>query len=802
SADDDPSVALVGKVTVSRPESGGSAVADLVLDRLGSRLDGKVVLARLPVTQDLLKEILGGRSPAAAAALGRVGDLSLLAGGTANVVYDCEKKKLIGLNGNAQLADLSLKALADVGGEKVALPITNGSGEIVFDQVARTARADLSFGVLGGRVSLALHDRPGDVVVQLATLDGRPLNLERLPKPVKDKLPIGLQGKLIVAAQTSAKSKDVLAEAKVDFNAQLADGVVTTAGDEGRPPRVFRTAASVSGSADLKQRTISNLKAQVTDLRDAGGGYYLPPQVTLNVALAPFAIADGPGKGAMALSGPRFGTVKSPLVYDRSAGTVAFDNIRAAVNLAAVPWRQMAAPVAERVAALAPQGEIRTVGPQKAWVRYDIAAGQATYALNVQTVGLSWMQGRSHTRAKPLDAEIKLARPEVRSGHQVRLKTSDPDYGNLAAAATLGDNDFSFEVQMRRTVLEPSLLALGGPGARKFQDEFHPAGVFTTRDLAAHLTRERKGGKWRLADLSGTITGDNISLDVLDGHLPLRSATMKIVLSKDLVVLEKLEGFLAEGKLSAKGELSLTGKKAFKGQARLPRKNAFEGDLALERLDVRHLAAVAGMAENEMVGRLTIKDFTFAGRAGDLNALTGRGHVSFGEGHLWQLPMFKVVRVGLFDGIAAFLRGKFDPTSFRSAESDFRIAGGKVSFPEATVDSDLIRMVIDGDVGFDSRLDLHVAASVRGQGSPLGRLGGLGGLLGEDFKKVDKILKRIPSGGLPILGSFYHITGTFGEPVRKSDPKRAWRSLSGAATDFLKRKDEPKTPPGGNQKNP
>jgi len=790
SADDDPSAGLVGKVTVSRPESGGSAVADLVLDRLGARLDGKVVLARLPVTQELLEEIVAKRSPAAAESLrDRVADLSVLVSGTANATYDRDNRKLVDLGGNMQLADLSAKALAGVGPERVALPITNGSGEIVFDQVKRAATADLSFGVLGGRANVVLHDRPGDAVLQLSTLENQPLRLERLPKPVKDRIGVGLKGKLIVAAQTSAKSLQGLAGSKAGFNIELLDGTVTLPAGQGKPPRVFRTALTAAGRADLKQKIISDLKARVAELRDQRGAYYLPPQVVLNVAFAPFAFHDAPGKGTLALSGPRFGTVKTPVVYDAKAKTVELGDIRAAVDLASVPWQEMAGPVARRAASLSPQGKIRTAGDRKAWARYNIKGGQAAYALGLRAAGLSWVQGQTRTRAKPLDAEVMLERADIRSPHKVRLQTSDPDYGNLTATVFLGENDLRFEVEMRETTLEPSLLALAGPKARKFQNEYRPSGVFTTRDLAGRLRRDERTGKWQLDNLGGAVSARNVSLDGLGGNLPLRSATLKVALSKDLVVLEHLEGFLAEGKLSAKGELALAGRKAFKGE------------LTLDRLNVRQLAAVAKMPANEMVGRLSIRDFAFAGQADDLNTLAGKGHVSFSEGHLWQLPLLKAVRVSLFDGIAGFLRGKFDPTSFRTAESDFTIAGGKVNFPEAMVDSDLIRMVIDGDVYFDSRLDLHVAASVRGQSSPLERLEGLGGLLGEDFKKIDEILKRIPGGGLPILGSFYHITGTFHKPVRKSDLKRAWQSLGAAATDFLKRKDQqgppPDKPPGG-----
>ncbi|MFW6330702.1 MAG: AsmA-like C-terminal region-containing protein [Gemmatimonadota bacterium] len=271
-------------------------------------------------------------------------------------------------------------------------------------------------------------------------------------------------------------------------------------------------------------------------------------------------------------------------------------------------------------------------------------------------------------------------------------------------------------------------------------------------------------------------------LQTAPSFVPLREAEFRIDLDGETIRLTSLAGTLADGALKASGWLTPEGQWPMHVEA------------AIDRLDVRDLAAVAGRPENELVGRLSLQDFTLEGPAFDRDKWTGSGHARFGEGHLWRLPVFDALKNQLLSGIASFLRDEFDPTSFRTAEADIQIADGRVHLPGATIDSDIIRMVIEGDVMFDRALDLHVAASVRGDQGVLRGLqgladllpGGLGKDLGEGVGKAREVLGTLP-GGLPIVGGTYHVTGTFDEPVVRRELGRSIKSVGEKALGFLKR---------------
>ncbi|MBN2582268.1 MAG: AsmA family protein [Planctomycetes bacterium] len=824
SADDDPALSLIADVKVTRPESGGSVVTHVTVDRLGTQLAADVALSQLPVTRELVEEFVPRLAPEAAKHLGYLRKLAAFVYGTAKVGYDRDKKALTRLAATAKLSDLAAEVLYDMDGKPVLLPISAGSGDLAYDHATKSARASLAFDVLGGRLSVLLIDRPGDVVLQASTDDARPLRLEQLPAPLREKLPVDAAGGLALAAQTSAKSPADLARGSLGVHAQLTDGRLTTRPAKDAPARAFMAAATVDGNVDLAQKRVAGLKAQVTDLRDGQAGYLLPPGTVLNVTSRAFALNEKPGGAAVALEGPKLGRLKTTVEMDWQKRVVKAGNLQLDLILASVPWDQMATQIRQRAAKLLPQGRIATAAGKDCWVSYAMDGGEVACDLALDAKDLSWLQptdqadATKSTRVAPMDIQATVSRADAAQPYNVHVWTNDPDYGELDATALYATDDVSFTARMKETTLQPALLALAGGKVGELEEKFNVSGVFSMQDVRGRLTRGTDNSWWPPAELGGAINVRNLSLDALDGNLPLRSAAAAIELSKDKIVLKELTGLLAEGKLAVAAEVSLLGEMPFKGT------------LALERLDVRRLAAVAHLPPNELKGRLTIRDFAFSGLAGPkpapgavqdkaglaiANTLEGKGHASFGEGYLWQLPLLKVVRTGLFDGIAGFLRGKFDPTSFRTAEADFEFmpmakvtaphpaGGGRKSglirFPDVRIDSDLIRMVIDGDVYWDDWLDMHVAASVIGEKTAVDRLGGLGDLLGGDVKKAADLLKKLPTGGLPILGSFYHITGPFQNPQRSVDTQRAWQSLSGSATDFLHRKDKTTEQPGDGQ---
>jgi hypothetical protein len=365
------------------------------------------------------------------------------------------------------------------------------------------------------------------------------------------------------------------------------------------------------------------------------------------------------------------------------------------------------------------------------------------------------------------------------------MTSDDADYGKLSATVGYQPDRITIsKAEMADFLLSPELIALAGPRLRACK----PAGVLS--GTAAGTLQRQADGRWRTTDLKGEITGRDLSANCPENDLHLTGGSLELTLAPK-AISAKLDGRLADGQVTLSAEL-------------LPQSERGEwfiqnGKLSLVRAKLREFKGIANRPPNELNGRITIdmagqEDYGFSGPLTDPARLQAKGHASFGEGHLWQLPLFRVLRSKLFEGLAGILRGRFDPTSFRRAETDFRVADAKVHLPNATVDSDLVRVAIDGDVHFDRRLDLHLASSVRNNMADRPG-GGLGDLLPERWRRI---IEQIPGeGGLPLVGSFWHVTGTFDEPIYNIDVERTWNKLGAAAAEFLKRRDDaPPAQPG------
>jgi hypothetical protein len=819
SPQDDPSLSLLANVTVSRPESGGNVAAKVTLDRLGSQLAADVTLSRLPVTREVVAELVPRFAPEAAPHLDRLGKLTALLDARARFGYDRDKGDVTQLAATVRISDLNAEAALELDGKPVSLPVANGGAEVTYDLVRKSMQAAAVLDVVGGRLSLSLMDRPGDVVAQVSTADGRPVRLDQLPAAIREKLPVDLAGgDLALAAQTSAKNLPELASGAIAIHAELAKARFLTRPEPGAAVASYNAAAVVDGTVDLGRKQVSGVKLLVTELGDGQGGYLLPPGATLAATVAPFAFGGKPDRADVALQGTPLGQIKTAVTMDWAKQAFTAADLRVDADLGAVPWERMAAVIRSRAGEAMPQGRLRTAADKAAWVSYAAGSGDVTCDVALEVGNLSWMQRPADrpdapaVRSPALDFQVAVSRASAAQPYHARVWTSDPDYGELDATVGYAPSELSFTARMKETAIQPSLVALLGGVVGRVEQEFHIGGVFSMEGVRGRLVRNAQGQWWPPADLAGVIRVKNLHLDALNGDLPLRNAAAVIDLTSEKIVLKEFTGLLAEGKLAAAGEVALAGE--------MP----FSATVALERLDVRRLATVAKLPPNELVGRLSLRDVAFKGLAAPAAAKTqgaiaiahtleGKGHASFGEGHLWQLPLFKVIRSGLFEGVAGFLRGKFDPTSFRTAEADFEFVpmakvaaphpagpdrrSGLIRLPDVRVDSDLIRMVMDGDVYWDDWLDLHVAASVIGEQTAMDRLSGLGDLFGEDVKKATDLLKKLPAGGLPIIGSFYHITGPFQNPQRAVDTRRAWQSLSGSATEFLNRKNKPAEQPDG-----
>jgi hypothetical protein len=741
--------------------------------------------------------------------------------------------RLAGLTGSLRLRDVA----ADVAPRKDAeLALSRGWADIY--RTAEGLNGRLSINLMGGALYAALRQtadgvefeaftpRPGPTPggvnqTHVEQTPARPLDLALAPQVILQSLKPLAGGKLDFSLTAKAKTLAALAESPVAFTADLSQGRFVF-GEPGAA-RVVLASAGASGTYDPKSQTFGPTTVQPRDVMNAEGKYYLPAREVCRLTLAPLSVAEPKLVEADWVVDMTAGKLEGHLGYDVPSGELTIRHLAGQVRLGELPLAEMADELVAQLRPLEPQGEVALGGQLTLNTKAQSALDSATYDLTATTKNLTWLEPRAGeaprgaaagaagqplpreqpaaeaeprpaARSKPLDATIAARRRSDADSHNIRFVTDDPDYGHLDARLGYSAGRVSVVVdRLDGFVLAPGLLRLAGPAAAALAD-CDPAGLFKGNPSLT-LARDAQG-RWNVVELAGALAGENVSLNHPSGDLPLRQGALQVALGPDKMVLKSLVGYLAEGTVKASGEIEPRGQWPMRGK------------LEISRLDVRGLKTIAGRPENELNGRLSIVVDEFAGPAMDWHKLTASGHATFGEGHLWQLPLFRALRGKLFEGAAAVLRNRFDPTSFRAAEADFIVKDGKIHFPrsterknekenytEAWIDSNLVRVVIDGDVFFDRRLDLHVASSLRADMGGAGGLGNLLPLLGKDAEKLRDLLKQLPGGELPILGSFYHVTGTFDEPVFNPDPDRTFDRLGGRALEFLKRKDEKPPPP-------
>ena len=720
------------------------------------------------------------------------------------------------LDATCDLATGKLSGLAGQGGTE-NLRATLHAGEGTDVALTGAVRGDFSLDgfdlglraeTLGGRVDVQLRQNADGAAL---LLNPPPFGLERmggvrediafrveaLPKALRDKVPQLVAGLIDVAAEAKAKTVSGLASAPVAFVATLQPGrIAVSSGDAGGEQRHLEVVARATGKLLPADRRIENLKVIVPILQGEAGSYLLGGRGTVtserldldaDEIAGTVALNDRSGKQAAGCA----------VKFSRKTGLLSLKDITVRLEGQDL-MRPPGMPRGTEGDDLTFKGRLTVSGSAMLDTRGGLANG-ALYDLAAEMKDFAVYSMKANAFTAPLDAAASLRRKTAADAHNLTFATADPDYGGADVRAGYSPDRVTASATFEKFVLAPELLAVAGPLFQKIK-ACAPSGLLDGKVNAA-LVRDGAGA-WKVAELGGELTGRNLSANCPTGDLKFSGGLLKAKLAPERITLETFEGTLADGQLKLSGDLLPTspeGNWVVRG-----------GKLSLVRAELRQFQGVAHRPPNELNGRLTVnmasqEAFGFAGPLTDPAKLTGRGHASFGEGHLWRLPLFQVLRSKLFEGVAALLRSKFDPTSFRKAEADFLVADGKLTFPEqgnaeglspASIDSDLVRMVIDGDVHFDGRMDLHVASGIR---ADLARGGGLGDLipgLGKEWDRFKNILKQVPGGEIPIIFGFWHVTGTFDKPNPQPDAKRTLKKLFGSGLEFLKRKDEPAPAPG------
>lgn len=713
------------------------------------------------------------------------------------------------------LKDLAFTASTTLDGQPLEVPVKGGQGTITVSGASRTltktadgaagpmvvklgtGTADFEADVFGSRPKVQAQWREGAAEAGLQTPATSPLRLEALPEVLRKKAAQLKGGEFLVTAKVTAADLPSLGSSAADLTAGVvAQNVrLELAGRDGQPRLALAglTAAArrPPAPANAAAKPVAqpwNVEVKDVRLADADGRSWLPagssievrPVVNLAVdwAAGPFEMSLPGGKGFR-------GTAE----YNWNTGRLSVADLDASVDFDSLDLAAMSGPVAEYLRPLAPKGSVTLRGRLDANQKAASILDSATYSITLAARGLSAVHPDNKARSPARDVDATASRAGPEAVHELTLVTRHPQDGDLEARVSYAADRLAVEATLRKFVLSPQLAALAGPRV----GDCTPAGLFDG-SVKATLARDALG-RWIPSEMGGTLSGLTLSASDPGQELKFTGGTFKARFEPARIVLETFQGSLADGQLVEKSELLAPVRDDPASAWRI-----VGGKLSATRLMLKQFKSIANRPPNELDGRLTIDlaskdDFGFAGPLTDLNQFTAKGHITFGEGHLWQLPLFKLLQNKLFEGVATVLRGKFDPTSFRKAEGDFAVAAGKLHLDGLTIDSDMVRLVIQGDVYLKGQLDLRIASSIRlGLEDRAGEIGQIIPGLGKDLEKIKSILDQLPGGELPIAFGFYKVSGTYDKPVIESDPEGSIKKFLGSALEFLSRKNEKPNP--------
>ena len=135
------------------------------------------------------------------------------------------------------------------------------------------------------------------------------------------------------------------------------------------------------------------------------------------------------------------------------------------------------------------------------------------------------------------------------------------------------------------------------------------------------------------------------------------------------------------------------------------------------------------------------------GQGTNIDTLSGNGCISIADGYIWEVP--------LLGGIASILTmPNLKSIVFREAAGNFSVGSRKINISDLVFYSDDLNLSINGDINFNSTLDLFVTTQISRD-----LLGG-----SSDTAKIANIL--IQQAG-QLLGRV-RITGTLTDPKYKT----------------------------------
>ncbi len=753
SVPDDPDIRYRATARVNEIGTRGALQATAIMDGAGEVVAGEATIVDLPLPGELILTL----QPALAA---RVQQLAGVINGNIRGRYTLATGEFSDYTGQMRVAGGRARILVTP-----EAPVDVGLvAEVDLAPEAIDGRADLA--AMDGIMRLTYAQRPQQTTATLGTLRDQAFDLALMPQALKEKLgPVPLTAGRVVILPLELEAPTPTELLMQDLPIQYE--IFQARADLPRAGEPLTLIGDILGQSRLNVAagTVTESSLRLTQLTDAAGGRYMPQGASLLVEVEDFTfhampqmvratVSDWPGTSAMA-------------VVRLDDGRLIVDRLNIDAQLNRTNWAQMAGPLQ----AYAPSGRLTANATAARETDGSWSAVNARAALD----DVSWRYGE--TRADPLSATLTINRRQSDAPLTARLLADDAEYGGLDVTLTQNQGQAAaLDARLDEFILSRQLTAMVAELAGSAQlAEAQPSGVFSGR-----VRGNIAGGPLRLTNMSGVLNGENIA--GIPGGLPVERGVLRSTIKNDALLVESFEAVAGRGTLVATGQLGFAEgfPFTFNAQAR--------------NIDLRSMQRVRDLGTDRLSGLVNADFVRIRGLASDVgNTLQGQGEAIFFDGYLWPLPLFDAIQGGVLQELGGLLRGRMEPTAFRSGYAVYRVNGGRLQISESYFDSQLMRLVMDGDIMLDGRLDLHVASSLNLDMLGAGNGDGNGGFqlpqLDERVQRGLDLLRNVPGGdALPLAATTLHITGTFGEPRAAADPRRAIAGVRQPMRDFLNRR--------------
>jgi hypothetical protein len=251
-------------------------------------------------------------------------------------------------------------------------------------------------------------------------------------------------------------------------------------------------------------------------------------------------------------------------------------------------------------------------------------------------------------------------------------------------------------------------------------------------DLVVEVSGLVHAGDWRASSLKAQVTLTDANFAAGEHHFPVDRLQVLWTMADRRGTLENFDAGLLGGRLEARGEVALNG----------PLDGHFDLHLTDIRLEqcLRSAAGGEGKYKGDLSGQIG-----WHGPLTDaLKQSQGSGTIRIVDGRLDQLPVLSV----LLNAVTKTMKAAHISSGRKSDTADmaFTFEGDRVNFNKVFVVTRMAALHGDGDIYFDTRLDmLFNAGAVEKIESVLGRVGAFLGRITDEI-------------------SAYTVTGTLAEP--------------------------------------